>query len=181
MLAMHSPQALTLACLWPSPAGLCCLGWGEPPVPLALALRPVQLPPVLSLCWHCGQPGTGPEPSGWECCRRILVSSRKLGLKFIEYSNYSIHIQPWWLGVRAVVWYQNSLYLGGSIPAWGIYDYMVPLDPLCYVRPGCVLYVCVTCNLYHVFSTLRVLSQKNYKNVHSNITNLNCSCILKGE
>ena len=25
-------------------------------------------------------------------------------------------IQPWWLGGKAVVWKQNSLYLGGSIP-----------------------------------------------------------------
>ena len=37
-------------------------------------------------------------------------------------------------------------------------DYMVPLDqPLCDVRPGCVLYVCVS-NLYHVISNLRVVS-----------------------
>ena len=24
-----------------------------------------------------------------------------------------------------------------------MHDYMVPMSPLCYVRPGCVLYVCV--------------------------------------
>ena len=29
-------------------------------------------------------------------------------------------IQPWWLGGRAVVWEQNSLYLGVSNPAWGM-------------------------------------------------------------
>ena len=36
-----------------------------------------------------------------------------------------------WLGGRAVVWKQNSLYLGGSIPTWGVHDYMVPMAPLC--------------------------------------------------
>ena len=42
-------------------------------------------------------------------------------------------------------WDDNrTLYLGGSIPAWGVHDYMVPMDPLCYVCPGCVLYVCVS-------------------------------------
>ena len=47
-------------------------------------------------------------------------------------------IQPW-LEVE-----QNSLYLVGSISAWGMYDFMVPMDQLCYVLPGCVLYVCVS-------------------------------------
>ena len=28
-------------------------------------------------------------------------------------------------------------------PAWGMHDYMVTMDPLSYVRSGCVLYVCV--------------------------------------
>ena len=36
---------------------------------------------------------------------------------FIFLSSLSL-IQPWWLGGRAVVWTQNSLYLGGSNPAW---------------------------------------------------------------
>ena len=31
-----------------------------------------------------------------------------------------------------------------AISAWGVHKYMVPMDPLCQVRPGCVLYVCVS-------------------------------------
>ena len=40
-------------------------------------------------------------------------------------------IQPWWLGGRALASYVAWLCLGGSIPAWGMHDDMVPMDPLC--------------------------------------------------
>ena len=36
----------------------------------------------------------------------------------------------------------TELFLSWWIPAWGMHDYMVPMDTLCYIRPGCVLYVC---------------------------------------
>ena len=68
----------------------------------------------------------------WSISAAILSSKR----------NYLI--LPWWLGGRAMAWKQNSLYLGGSIPSWGGHDYMVPMDPQCYIRPGCVLYVSVS-------------------------------------
>ena len=48
-------------------------------------------------------------------------------------------------GLEVEQWSDNrTLYLGGSIPAWGMHDYMVPMNPLCYVLLGCVLYVCVS-------------------------------------
>ena len=85
-------------------------------------------------------------------------------------------------GLEVEQWSETELYLGGLIPAWGMYD--VPMDPLCYVHPGNELCIdgCqavvhinyslvntihkqlrvnnnqITCNLYHVFSALRVVS-----------------------
>ena len=79
----------------------------------------------------------------------IYSQIRRSYTTFIHYRLENIDIigQQWRLGGRAVAWLQNSLYLGGSFPAWGIHDYMVLMDPPCYVRPGGVLYVCVTNNM----------------------------------
>ena len=38
---------------------------------------------------------------------------------------------------------RNLSILVDQSPLGGMHDYMVPMDPLCYVHPGCVLYVCV--------------------------------------
>ena len=64
-------------------------------------------------------------------------------ISFLQnYANTSSHG-----GLEVEQWSDNR-FLSISvdqIPAWGMHDwYLVPMDPLCYVRPVCVLYVCVS-------------------------------------